>query len=64
MTAVPPLGAPGSDSAPSIAPLTPTELADLVGRFAKRRGLWLPCVRFESPDRYYARLERTGTHKV
>ncbi len=54
MTAVPPLG----------APLTPAELADPVGRFAKRRGLWLPCVRFESPDRYYARLERTGTHKV
>lgn len=55
---------PASPPPPGIPVLSPARLADLVGGFAARRGLWLPQVRFVSPERYYTRLEHTGSHEV
>ncbi|NJQ03827.1 cysteine dioxygenase [Streptomyces zingiberis] len=43
---------------------TPAALGDLVGRFAARRDLWLPRVRFEAPGRYWTRLESDEAHEV
>lgn len=67
MFVVPSPGAPAPAS-PSPAPAAPApgpvRLGELVERIAARAELWLPYVRFESPDRYYTRLERTATHEV
>ncbi|MEU6285496.1 cysteine dioxygenase family protein [Streptomyces sp. NPDC047028] len=49
---------------PPATPFTSVQLGDLVARFAEQRGLWLPHVRFESPDRYYTRLEHSESHEV
>lgn len=63
-TPLPP-GTPTSASAsPSPRTLGPTRLGHLVGAFTARRELWLPHVRFESPDRYCTRLEHADTHEV
>ncbi|MCQ4080837.1 cysteine dioxygenase family protein [Streptomyces sp. RB6PN25] len=51
-------------SLPHAAALSPAQLADLADRFAERRGLWLPHVRYQSPDRYYTRLELSQTYEV
>ncbi|MFJ8692069.1 cysteine dioxygenase [Streptomyces roseolilacinus] len=61
---------PGSSApaSPSPAPATafpsPARLGRLAERIAARTELWLPYVRFESPDRYHTRLDRTATHEV
>ncbi len=52
------------DTAPQLSQLSPARLAGIVRRVAAHPQTWREQVRFDSAQRWYARLERGDDHEV